>query len=113
MQAAILQVKLKYFDGEVSKRQAIAEQYNLEYQEQDVITPMVMPDRTHVYGQYTIRVKDRDVFREAMKAQGLPTSVHYPVPLNKQEAFKDGLASCPVSDKLSEEVVSLPMCLYT
>ncbi len=111
LQAAILQVKLKYFDGEVSKRQAIAEQYNLEYQEQDVITPMVMPDRTHVYGQYTIRVKDRDVFREEMKAQGIPTSVYYPVPLNKQEAFKDDSANCPVSDKLSEEVVSLPMCL--
>ena len=113
LQAAILQIKLKYFDDEVSKRQAIAESYNQDYKNREVITPKVMPDRTHVYGQYTICVKDRDGFREEMKAQGIPTSVHYPVPLNKQEAFKDGLASCPVSDKLSEEVVSLPMCLYT
>jgi UDP-2-acetamido-2-deoxy-ribo-hexuluronate aminotransferase len=112
IQAAILQVKLKYLDQEIIKRQAVAEQYNQYYSERDVITPLVMPERSHVYGQYTLRVKDRDAFREKLRLEGTPTGAHYPTPLNHQPAFADEEAVCPVSDKLSKEVVSLPMCLY-
>lgn len=112
LQAAVLQVKLKYFDAELNKRQVIAEGYNDEYKDQDVITPIVLPERTHVYGQYTLRVKDREKFREAVNELGIPTAVHYPIPLNKQPAYVDNSENFPISDKLSDEVVSLRMCLY-
>ncbi len=112
LQAAILQVKLKHFDSQVLKRQQIAERYNQEYKDQDVITPIVLPERSHVYGQYTLRVQNRDSFRKSLQAQGVPSCVHYPIPLHQQPAFSDSTAYCPVAEQLCEEVVSLPMCLY-
>jgi UDP-2-acetamido-2-deoxy-ribo-hexuluronate aminotransferase len=111
LQAAILRVKLKYLDQELVARQKVAEEYQKKYQGSNVILPKVLPDRTHVYGQYTVRVKDREAFIENLKQQGIPTTVHYPIPLNKQPAFKVDHANCPISDRLSDEVVSLPMCL--
>lgn len=112
LQAAILQVKLKYFDEEVKVRQKIAATYNEEYMNQDVITPTCLPGRTHVYGQYTLRVKDRDLFRERLATQGVPTAVHYPVPLDQQPAYNQDGDLCEISARLAKEVVSLPMCLY-
>ncbi|MDC0534938.1 DegT/DnrJ/EryC1/StrS family aminotransferase [Francisellaceae bacterium] len=113
IQAAILMVKLKYFDHEVEKRCFIAEKYGARLKNvDDIITPVVMPHRKHVYGQYTIRTKNRATFIEKYKQEGTPTTIHYPVPLNKQPAFDTGVF-CPISDRLSNEVVSLPMCLYT
>jgi UDP-2-acetamido-2-deoxy-ribo-hexuluronate aminotransferase len=112
IQAAILQVKLKYLDQEIETRRKIAQQYNEEYKATDIITPIIKKNRTHVYGQYTVRTKYRDQFIADLKKQGIPTTIHYPIPLNQQPAFKDTNANCPVSDKLSDQVVSLPMCLY-
>lgn len=111
LQAAILRVKLKHFDHELVLRQKEAEKYNIQYAASDIITPKVMADRTHVYGQYTVRVENRDQFVEALKQQGVPTTIHYPIPLNKQPAFLDKNAGCSISDRLSDEVVSLPMVL--
>ncbi len=113
LQAAILKVKLKYFDQELKARQKNAQQYQEQYAGTEVITPKVMPNREHVYGQYTVRVPNRAQFQEELKAQGIPTTVHYPVPLHKQPAFLDESANCPISERLSEQVASLPMCLYS
>lgn len=113
IQAAILIVKLKHFNQEVEKRKLIAEEYGALFKGEDnIITPRVKPYRKHVYGQYTIRTKNRDIFIEKYKQEGVPTTIHYPIPLNKQPAFDTGIC-CPISDQLSNEVVSLPMCLYT
>ena len=62
LQAAILRVKLKHFDHELVLRQKEAEKYNIQYAASDIITPKVMADRTHVYGQYAVRVENRDQF---------------------------------------------------
>ena len=112
LQAAILQVKLKYLDQEITVRRHNAEQYFEQYKNSDIITPIELPNCKHIYGQYTMRVENRDQFREKLKAEGIPTAVHYPIPLHQQPAFIDKNAHCPHPEKASQEVVSLPMCLY-
>ncbi|WP_116963008.1 DegT/DnrJ/EryC1/StrS family aminotransferase [Fastidiosibacter lacustris] len=113
IQAAVLLVKLRYFDQEIEIRRKRAQEYFKQYQGTEIVTPIELQGRKHVYGQYTVRVKDRESFQERLKLQGIPTTIHYPVPLNKQPAFEDKYAFCPVSDRLSDEVLSLPMCLYS
>ena len=112
LQAAILQVKLQYLDQELKVREKNAVAYGKQFEGTEVITPNILPNRKHVYGQYTVRVKNRDQFQADLKKQGVPTVVHYPVPLHKQPAFLDEIAKCPISEKLSNEVVSLRICLY-
>jgi UDP-2-acetamido-2-deoxy-ribo-hexuluronate aminotransferase len=112
IQAAILLVKIKYFDEEVEIRRKRAKEYSIQYVDSDIITPCEMENRKHVYGQYTVRVSDRESFQSELLAQGIPTTVHYPIPLNQQPAFEADAVNCPISDALSDEVVSLPICLY-
>ncbi len=78
-----------------------------------MITRLELEGRMHVYGLYTVRVKDRGRFYDQLNCQGIPTAIHYSAPLKRQSAFEYSSAFCPVSDRLSNEVVSLPMCLYS
>ncbi len=115
IQAAILNVKLKYFDKEISTRQKIGEHYSDMLFTCKLITPYIKADRTSVYAQYSIRVKDREKVIEALSQKGIPTAVHYPMALHLQEAFadlgyKDG--DFPVAEKVSKEIMSLPMSPY-
>jgi UDP-2-acetamido-2-deoxy-ribo-hexuluronate aminotransferase len=112
IQAAILRVKLKYFDEEIAMRNDIAEMYNQCFEESKIHVPFVPEGYGHVYGQYTLRVKNRDEFVVKSNKAELPVGVYYPIPLHKQEAFLDEGADCPVSDVLSKEVVSLALGLY-
>ena len=76
---------------------------------------VVRPDRTCVWGQFTIRVSSRDVVRDRLKDAGIPTSVHYPTPLHCQPAYEGRCrlsGSLGVSENLSERVLSLPMHPY-
>lgn len=111
IQAAILNVKMKYFADEVAKREAIGQRYT-ELLKDTVVTPVVMGDRTSPYAQYSIRVKDRAGVMKKLNDAGIPTAVHYPKPLYIQEAF----AGCnqkadefPVTEKVTQEIMSLPM----
>ncbi|MBM3860821.1 MAG: DegT/DnrJ/EryC1/StrS family aminotransferase [Verrucomicrobia bacterium] len=111
LQAAVLRVKLRHLDAELAARQRVAERYTAKL-EGAVVTPFIKPGNRSVWAQYTVRVANRDEVREHLKSKGIPTAVHYPVPLHRQEVFaclgvKD--ESCPVSSKVSGEVVSLPM----
>ncbi|WP_275944506.1 DegT/DnrJ/EryC1/StrS family aminotransferase [Nitrosophilus alvini] len=111
IQAAVLNVKLKYFDEEVKKRVEIAKRYT-KMLEDIVTTPCIKDDRTSVYAQYSIRVQDRDSVAKKLNEDGIPTAVHYPKPLHLQPAFsylghKEG--DFPVSEKISKEIMSLPM----
>lgn len=116
MQAAILIEKLKIFPDEIAARDAVARRYN-EGLGQVVIVPRVAPDCTSVWAQYTIRVLNgsRDALASALKAQGIPTAIYYPRSLHQQTAYRNfpvaagGLA---VSERLSTEVISLPMHPY-
>ncbi|MEA2076426.1 MAG: DegT/DnrJ/EryC1/StrS family aminotransferase [Candidatus Marinimicrobia bacterium] len=110
LQAAILRVKLKYFPNEIKERNRVADAYTAALKD-TVNTPVVLKDNLSVWAQYTIRVQNRDELRDILAKDDIPTAVHYPMPLPKQEAFKylDQGMDFPVSNRLSETVVSLPM----
>ena len=116
MQAAILIEKLKIFPDEIAARDAVARRYN-EALGNVAIVPCVAPDCTSVWAQYTIRLPDggRDAMAETLRAQGIPTAIYYPKSLHQQTAYRNfpvasgGLA---ISEKLSGEVISLPMHAY-
>jgi len=73
---------------------------------------VIHPDRTSAWAQYTIRVSNREQWQAALQDAGIPTAVHYPVPLNRQPAINDSIASLPVSDHAADTVMSLPMHPY-
>lgn len=111
LQAAIVRVKLRHFDDEVIARQRIADWYT-ELLKGKVITPHIEPGNRSVWAQYTIRTPRREEVCEHLKNKNIPTAVHYPIPLHRQECFRHldvADTSCPISCKLSAEVMSLPM----
>ena len=113
LQAAILLPKLAVFPDEVKLRQQVAQIYNDLFHSAGLTsTPYVEDYNASVYAQYTIRVPNRKTVQDKMKAMGIPTVVHYPVPLNKQPAVEDRLAKLQVGDSVAEEVLSLPMYPY-
>ena len=117
MQAAVLLEKLKIFDDEIAERNRIAERYARGLG--NVVTvPQLAPGCTSVWALYTIRLPqgvDRDGFAAALKAKGVPTAIYYPKSIHQQTAYRDfpvvegGL---PVSERLSSDVISLPMHAY-
>lgn len=112
LQAAVLLAKMEIFDDEVQSRMEIGERYT-QLLKNHVTTPYVEPFNTSVYAQYTIQVDDRDRLRKKLDEAGVPTAVHYPVPLHKQPAFKDHENDLlPVAEEISGRVVSLPMHPY-
>ena len=121
LQAAILLAKLVVFDEEIALRRQVAVNYdtllsalpNVVNDAKIYALPRIEPYNNSVYAQYTIRVHARDFVQEKLKAAGIPTAVHYPIPLNKQPAVADASAHLPVSELLAEEVISLPMGPYT
>ncbi|MDO9295342.1 DegT/DnrJ/EryC1/StrS aminotransferase family protein [Bradyrhizobium sp.] len=116
IQAAILIEKLKIFPDEIAARNAAAKRYN-EGLGNAVIVPRVEQNRTSVWAQYTIRLPDggRDGLAATLKAQGIPTAIYYPKSLHQQTAYRDfpvASGGLPVSEKLSRDVISLPMHAY-
>lgn len=113
LQAAILLAKLELFEKEILLRQQVANTYEQLLTEAGIKTiPYVEPHNTSVYAQYTIRVKERNAVQAKLKQQGIPTAVHYPIPLNKQPAVADSSARLPLGDEVAEQVMSLPMHPY-
>jgi UDP-2-acetamido-2-deoxy-ribo-hexuluronate aminotransferase len=113
LQAAILLEKLAIFDEEVELRQSVAKRYDKLFVEAGVeSTPYVHLDNKSVYAQYTIRVEQRDRLQKILSADGIPTVVHYPIPLNKQPAVADHSVSLPIGDEVARTVLSLPMHPY-
>ena len=112
LQAAILNVKMNHFDAEVAKRIEVGERYSALLKDVDVITPKIMSDRNSMYAQYSIRVKNRETLMQKLNDAGVPTAVHYPIPLHLQEAlsylgYKKG--DFPLSEQVGTEIMSLPM----
>lgn len=115
IQAAILNVKLKHFEKERVAREEIGARYSELLSDAGVITPKIADGSSSVYAQYSIRVKDREAMVAKLGAAGIPTAVHYPVPLHLQEAFlylgykEEDFA---ISEKVAKEIMSLPMSPY-
>lgn len=114
LQAAILLSKLTIFPGEVVRRAKVAEKYQ-QLLNDTVVVPFIESFNTSVYAQYTIRVDRRDEVAAALAAQGIPTAVHYPVPLHRQPAFASlgyPQESFPHAEEAARQVLSLPMHPY-
>lgn len=114
IQAAILIEKLKIFPDEIEARNRVARRYNAAFTGSNrIATPHVIEGATSTWAQYTLKVEGRAKFQADLKAAGVPTAVYYPIPLSKQKAYGHfPSAPTPVSEALSQTVVSLPMHPY-
>jgi UDP-2-acetamido-2-deoxy-ribo-hexuluronate aminotransferase len=115
IQAAVLNVKLKYYEKDLKLRQDVAEKYTKALNEKNIETPFVKSDRTSAWAQYSIRVQNRTELQTKLQNLGIPTAVHYPMPLHVQECFKYlgyKKGDFPISEIVSEEIMSLPMNPY-
>ncbi len=108
--AAIGLAQIGKLAGYNARRREIAARYYAELR--GVVTPHVRPDTTHVYHQYTIRVKERDAFADALKGRGVGSAIYYPIPVHRQKPFVAlgyGDESYPVTERLTEQVLSIPV----
>ena len=108
--ASIGLAQLPKLEGNNARRRAIAARYDAELR--GVITPAVAPQVTHVYHQYTIRVNRRDEFVERLRERGVGSGIYYPIPVHRQAPFVAlgyGEQRFPVTDMLTEQVVSIPV----
>lgn len=118
LQCAIVLAKLERFEREVQQRMEIGQRYTDQILSlrgangpEAIQPPTIRPDRTSVYAQYTVMVPDREALQKRLADAGIPTAVHYPVPLNEQPAYKHLCCpDCtPVAQQLAKRVMSLPM----
>ncbi len=114
VQAAVLRVRLRHLDAENAVRAARAADYDARLPA-GLITPQVGPNRTHVYHLYVVQTPEpelRDPLRDALHARGIGTAVHYPVPVHRQPAYRDGgvvVQELRVTERIAASVLSLPM----
>lgn len=113
LQAAILLPKLEILDDEMQARQRVAETYTKLFNETGIsTTPFIEAHNQSAWAQYTIQVDNRAEVQAKLQAEGIPTAVHYPIPLNKQPAVADESVHLPIGDAVAERVMSLPMHPY-
>jgi UDP-2-acetamido-2-deoxy-ribo-hexuluronate aminotransferase len=116
IQAAVLNVKLKYYPKDLALRQKVAVKYTKALETKtNLILPYIDEKATSAWAQYSVRVKNREEVQNRLKEAGIPTAVHYPMPLHLQECFsylgyKKG--DFPLSEIVSDEIMSLPMNPY-
>jgi dTDP-4-amino-4,6-dideoxygalactose transaminase len=116
IQAAVLLEKLKIFPEELVARERAARRYAAGLADVCIV-PKLAPGTTSVWAQYTLRLAPgtREAFAAALKAQGIPTAIYYPTPLHRFEPYQRfpiAEGGVPVSERLADEVISLPMHAY-
>ncbi len=112
LQAAVLQVKLRHFDDELQAVNHVAERYT-ELLCGKVQVPEIPEGMVSSWAQYTIQIENRDEVQTRLKAAGIPSMVYYPRTMSRQAAFSHlNQQPCPVADRLSKTVLSLPMHPY-
>lgn len=111
LQCAIVLAKLERFEWEVHQRIEIGQRYNELLDQAGIVRVQQRPELTSVFAQYTIMMPNREALQKRLAEVGIPTAVHYPVPLNEQPAYKHlCCVDCtPVSRQLAKSVMSLPM----
>jgi dTDP-4-amino-4,6-dideoxygalactose transaminase len=114
IQAAILDIKLKHLDEYAEARRSVANFYDNALQVAGLSTPKRINEGTHVFHQYTLRILNgqRDALRSHLEKNGVPSMIYYPLPLHFQKAFENmryPKGSMPISERLSSEVLSLPI----
>jgi len=112
VQAAVLRAKLKHLEEWNAARRKNAKLYNELLGDSNVITPTELPDRKHIYHLYVIRAEKRQQIMDALKNADIASGIHYPVPIHLQKAYEGHgwkKGSFPVCEKVSDEILSLPM----
>lgn len=113
LQAAILLPKLAILDDELAARERVAQAYTARLAARGVAgTPTVLQHNVSAWAQYTVRVEERERVQASLEDAGVPTTVHYPLPLAAQPAVADPAARLPASDEAARTVLSLPMHPY-
>jgi len=113
IQAAILGVKLRTLTADNARRQTIAARYDAGLAGLPLALPVRRPNATHVFHQYVIRLAERDALRNRLRASGVGTGIHYPVPVHRQPAYSGRLTSGPsglgVTERAASQILSLPI----
>ena len=112
IQAAVLDVKLRHLDPWTDARRSRAQRYDAAFEGTSVRPVRALRGRRHVYHLYVVRVKDRDAMGPALGERGIASGIHYPVPLHLQPAYEylgQGQGTFPVAEKVTGEIISLPM----
>lgn len=112
VQAAVLNVKLKYIDGWNEQRRSAAAYYDSLLADAGITPPPKRSDESHVYHLYVVQVADRDRVRETLASQGVECGIHYPVPIHLQPAYADlghAVGSFPNTESAAGRILSLPM----
>lgn len=111
IQAAVLDVKLKYIDEENARRREIAKRYITEIKNDKIVLPVNPKDeQEHVWHLFVIRTKEREKLQNYLTENGVQTLIHYPIPPHQQEAYKEwNDLSFPITEKIHSEVLSLPI----
>ncbi len=109
LQASVLRVKLKHLDYWNNKRRKIAKIYDDHLNDLDLVLPVEMEDSKHVFHLYVIRCKNRDRLKEELLKKGVQTKIHYPIPVHNQKAYENFDVKLPVTEKVCNEILSLPM----
>ena len=110
IQAAILNVKLKYLEADTLIRRKIATKFLTEIKNQKITLPQVLTNEGHVWHLFVIRTDNRVKLQEYLSQNGIQTLIHYPIPPHKQRAYNQmNELSYPISEKIHKEVLSIPM----
>ncbi len=114
LQAAVLLEKMTIFPEEIARRQRLGNHYSelINARCPGVRPPFIAAGNTSVYAQYTVQVEDREGVREKLNEAGIPTAIHYPLPLHRQPALQTDEFDLRVSERVAQRVISLPMHPY-
>lgn len=110
IQAAVLDVKLKYLDEDNNKRKEIAKYYTENIKNSKIILPKTYNSDAHVYHVFAVRTENRDDFQKYLTENDIQTIIHYPTPPHKQEAYKEwNNLSLPITEEIHKTIISIPM----
>lgn len=111
IQAAFLDIKLKYLDLWNEYRNIVAERYRENIKQKSIICPLIGDNRSHIWHIFAIRINCRDDLKKYLDSKGIETVIHYPIPIHKQLAYEKiyGCKQLPIAEEISRTELSLPM----
>ena len=110
IQAAVLDVKLKYLEQDNQRRREISKYYRENIKNEKIILPKTYDENAHVWHVFVVRTKERDKFQKYLLENGIQTIIHYPTPPHKQGAYKEwNNLSFPITEEIHNTIISLPI----
>ena len=110
IQAAFLNVKLKYIQQDIEGRRVVANYYLNNIKNEEIVLPTILNEEGHVWHLFVVRTKKRGIFQKYLNEKGVESLIHYPIPPHKQNAYKEmNHMNFPIAEKIHNEVLSLPI----